>query len=79
MNGGEDPALVTFSSNYWDLANFAVTNATILQSESLESKVLNQIERNLSQVLSNIEVNSSFRASNLYDSKRFLLTNALFS
>ena len=56
LTGGQNPDLLVFASNFWDIATYTTKNASKLVPEDLEDYVLEEYQDNLSSVLSTIEV-----------------------
>ena len=56
LNEGEGPDLLVFAANFWDIAGFALNNASKLAPDDLEEYVLEEFQGNLSAVLSAIDV-----------------------
>ena len=53
---GQNPDLLVFASNFWDIATYTTKNASKLVPEDLEEYVLEEFQDNFSSVLSTIEV-----------------------
>ena len=56
LNDGQDPGLVVFASNFWDIASYSTKNASILASDDFDDYVMQEFEGNLSHALSTVEV-----------------------